>query len=168
VTLRTPAALEAIRAIAAEVEGAVPGAGTVLDAAQLDQAVAAGAKFLVSPGASPRLIAAAKAAPVPMLPGAATAGEAMALREEGFRVLKFFPAEPAGGVAYLKGLAAPLPDILFCPTGGIGGHNARSYLALPNVVCVGGSWVAPADAVAAGEWLRITSLALDAVALGDM
>jgi len=164
ITLRTPAGLDCIRAIAAEVEGANVGAGTVLDARQLDEAVRAGAKFLVSPGATPGLIEAAAASAVPYLPGVATAGEAMALAERGYRYLKFFPAEPAGGVPYLKALAAPLPEIRFCPTGGIGAGNAGAYLALPNVICVGGSWVAPADAVAAGNWARVTSLAAGAAA----
>jgi len=156
---------ECIRAIAGEVEGADVGAGTVLNRAQLDQAVAAGAKFLVSPGATPDLLAAAADCPVPYLPGVATAGEAMALAERGLTLLKFFPAEPAGGIAYLKALAAPLPDIRFCPTGGIGLKNASTYLALPNVICVGGSWVAPPEALAAGDWARITSLAREAAGL---
>jgi 2-dehydro-3-deoxyphosphogluconate aldolase/(4S)-4-hydroxy-2-oxoglutarate aldolase len=165
VTLRTAAGIEAIRAIAAEVEGANVGAGTVLDRKQLAEAVAAGAKFLVSPGATPALLDAAKDAPVPFLPGVATAGEAMTVAEQGYRFLKFFPAEPAGGIPYLKALAAPLPAIRFCPTGGIGAKNAAEYLALANVICVGGSWVAPADAVAAGDWKRITALASAAAAL---
>jgi 2-dehydro-3-deoxyphosphogluconate aldolase / (4S)-4-hydroxy-2-oxoglutarate aldolase len=159
VTLRTRAGPDCIRAIAAEVEGADVGAGTVLDRQQLDEAVACGARFLVSPGATPGLVAAAKDCPVPFLPGVATAGEAMTLADAGFTMLKFFPAEPAGGVAYLKALAAPLPAIRFCPTGGVGAKNAAAYLALPNVLCVGGSWVAPADAVAAGDWTTVTSLA---------
>jgi 2-dehydro-3-deoxyphosphogluconate aldolase/(4S)-4-hydroxy-2-oxoglutarate aldolase len=165
VTLRTAAGLDCIRAIAGEVEGADPGAGTVLDARQLGAAVEAGAKFLVSPGATPGLIAAADDSPVPYLPGVATAGEAMTLAERGYAYLKFFPAEPAGGVAYLKGLAAPLPGIRFCPTGGIGPNNAETYLALPNVICVGGSWVAPAAALAAGDWAKVTALSKEAAAL---
>jgi 2-dehydro-3-deoxyphosphogluconate aldolase/(4S)-4-hydroxy-2-oxoglutarate aldolase len=165
VTLRTEAGLESIRAIAGEVEGANVGAGTVLDRRQLEEAVACGAKFVVSPGATPGLLAAAADAPVPFLPGVATAGEAMALAERGYLLLKFFPAEPAGGIPYLKALAVPLPGIRFCPTGGIGAKNAPEYLALANVICVGGSWVAPADAVAAGDWKRITALASAAAAL---
>jgi 2-dehydro-3-deoxyphosphogluconate aldolase/(4S)-4-hydroxy-2-oxoglutarate aldolase len=165
VTLRTAAGPDCIRAIAAEVEGANVGAGTVLDRRQLEEAVAAGAKFLVSPGATPGLIAAARDCPLPFLPGVATAGEAMTLAEAGFTILKFFPAEPAGGVAYLKALGAPLPDIRFCPTGGIGAKNAADYLALANVICVGGSWVAPADALAAADWARVTALSRAAVAL---
>jgi 2-dehydro-3-deoxyphosphogluconate aldolase / (4S)-4-hydroxy-2-oxoglutarate aldolase len=165
VTLRTPVALECIRAIAAEVEGADVGAGTVCDAGQLHDAVAAGAKFLVSPGATPGLLVAAADTPVPYLPGAATAGEAMALAERGITILKFFPAEPAGGIAYLKALGAPLPHIRFCPTGGIGLRNAPDYLALTNVICVGGSWVAPAAAVAAGDWATVKTLSAEAAAL---
>jgi 2-dehydro-3-deoxyphosphogluconate aldolase / (4S)-4-hydroxy-2-oxoglutarate aldolase len=165
VTLRTPAALDAIRAIAAEVEGCNVGAGTVLDAVQLRDAVDAGARFLVSPGATPKLIAAAVETMVPYLPGVATVGEAMTLAETGFGLLKFFPAEPAGGIAYLRALAAPLPAVRFCPTGGISSRNAAEYLALPNVICVGGSWVAPSDAVASGNWTRITALARDAAGL---
>jgi 2-dehydro-3-deoxyphosphogluconate aldolase/(4S)-4-hydroxy-2-oxoglutarate aldolase len=166
VTLRTAAGLDCIRAIKGEVEGCNVGAGTVLDAAQLADAEAAGATFMVSPGAAPKLIAAARDSAVPFLPGAATAGEAMALVEEGFSILKFFPAEPAGGLAYLKALGAPLPGIRFCPTGGVGDRNAADYLALPNVICVGGSWVAPADALAEGNWTRVTALSREASRLG--
>jgi len=165
VTLRTKAGPDCIRAIAAEVEDADVGAGTVLDRRQLDEAVSCGARFLVSPGATSDLIAAARDCPVPFLPGVATAGEAMTLAEAGFTMLKFFPAEPAGGIAYLKALASPLPELAFCPTGGVGPANAADYLALKNVICVGGSWVAPADALASGDWGRITSLAQEAVAL---
>jgi len=159
VTLRTKAGPDCIRAIAAEVEGADVGAGTVLDRQQLNEAVACGARFLVSPGATPDLVASAKDCPVPFLPGVATAGEAMTLADAGFTVLKFFPAEPAGGIAYLKALAAPLPAIRFCPTGGIGPKNAADYLALANVVCVGGSWATPGEAMAKGDWARVTALA---------
>jgi 2-dehydro-3-deoxyphosphogluconate aldolase/(4S)-4-hydroxy-2-oxoglutarate aldolase len=167
VTLRTSAGLDCIRAIASEVEGANVGAGTVLDGKQYAAAVAAGARFIVSPGAMPQLVAAAKASAVPFLPGVATAGEAMTLAEEGFRLLKFFPAEPAGGIAYLKALGAPLPDIRFCPTGGIGPKNAPDYLALPNVICVGGSWVAPKEALDAGDWARVTALSRAASGLAQ-
>jgi 2-dehydro-3-deoxyphosphogluconate aldolase/(4S)-4-hydroxy-2-oxoglutarate aldolase len=149
----------------ADIPGGVVGAGTVLDAAQAQAAVEAGAKFLVSPGATPTLIDAAAALGVPLLPGVATASEAMAARERGLRLLKFFPAGPAGGPAYLKALASPLQDIRFCPTGGVGPENALDYLTLPNVICVGGSWVAPNDAVRAGDWARIESLARGAAAL---
>jgi 2-dehydro-3-deoxyphosphogluconate aldolase/(4S)-4-hydroxy-2-oxoglutarate aldolase len=165
VTLRTAAGLECIRAIAGEVEGADVGAGTVLDGKQYAEAAAAGARFIVSPGATPGLVAAAQDSAVPYLPGVATAGEAMSLAEAGFRMLKFFPAGPAGGVEYLKALGAPLPATRFCPTGGIGPMNAPDYLALSNVVCVGGSWVAPRDALDAADWARITSLSRAASAL---
>lgn len=166
VTMRTAAALDCIRAIATEVEDCDVGAGTVLDERQFAQAVDAGARFVVTPGASPRLVKTAADSPVPFLPGVATVGEAMTLAEQGFTTLKFFPAEPAGGATYLKAVAAPLANVRFCPTGGITVANAPDYLALPNVLCVGGSWVAPADAVANGNWTRITALAREAVALG--
>ena len=166
ITLRTPAALDVTRAIAAEVEGAVVGAGTVLTAGQYEDAERAGARFVVSPGTTDALLAAAAASAVPFLPGAVTASEVMRLLEQGYRFLKFFPAEPAGGVAYLEALAAPLPEARFCPTGGIDAVKARTYLSLPNVLCVGGSWVAPKDALAAGDWPRITRLARAAAALG--
>ncbi len=165
VTFRTAAALESIRAIAAEVEGAVVGAGTVLTADQVSQAVSAGCRFMVSPGASPGLIAAVADCPVPLLPGSASASEAMTLLEQGYTFQKFFPAEPAGGAAYLKSLASPLAAIRFCPTGGISRDTAGRYLALPNVICVGGSWVAPADKVAAGAWNEIEDLARDAAGI---
>jgi 2-dehydro-3-deoxyphosphogluconate aldolase/(4S)-4-hydroxy-2-oxoglutarate aldolase len=167
ITLRTPAALKAIRAVAADVEGAIPGAGTVLSRAQLEEAAEAGARFAVSPGASPGLLAAAAGSDLPLLPGAATASEAMALLELGYSLQKFFPAEAAGGPAVLKALASPLPGVRFCPTGGIDARNARTYLSLPNVVCVGGSWVAPKEAVEQGDWDRIEALAREAAALGE-
>ncbi|MBD8556410.1 2-dehydro-3-deoxy-phosphogluconate aldolase [Rhizobium sp. CFBP 8762] len=165
ITLRTPAALDAIRAVANEVEGAVTGAGTILNAAQYEQAVEAGSKFIVSPGTTQELIDAANDYEAAFLPGAATASEVMGLREEGYQVMKFFPAEQAGGAAYLKSLSSPLAGTFFCPTGGISLSNARDYLSLPNVVCVGGSWVAPAHLVAAGDWAGITKLAAEAFAL---
>jgi 2-dehydro-3-deoxyphosphogluconate aldolase/(4S)-4-hydroxy-2-oxoglutarate aldolase len=165
VTLRTSAGMDCIRAIAAEVEGANVGAGTVLTRRQFDDSVANGAQFLVSPGATPGLVAAAGDCGVPFLPGAATASEAMILAEAGFNIVKFFPAEPAGGIPYLKALASPLPALRFCPTGGVGPKNAAAYLALPNVVCVGGSWVAPAESVAAKDWARVTALSRDAANL---
>lgn len=165
ITLRTPVALRAIRAVADEVEGAVPGAGTVLNAAQYHQAVEAGSQFIVSPGTTQELLDVARKSPVPLLPGAATASEVMALREEGYGVLKFFPAEQAGGAAYLKSLSSPLAGTMFCPTGGITPDNARDYLSLPNVVCVGGSWVAPTALVEAGDWEGITRLAREACQL---
>lgn len=165
ITLRTPAALDAIAAVAREVDGAVAGAGTVLDTEQFRQVEEAGARFVVSPGTTQELLDAAKRSRVPLLPGAATASEVMALREEGYQVLKFFPAEQAGGAAYLKSLSSPLADMMFCPTGGVSEKNARDYLSLPNVVCVGGSWVAPKDLVAAGDWEGVTRLAAEAAKL---
>ena len=159
VTLRTEGALKAIEAIAHAVPDAIVGAGTVLSASQVEEARSAGSRFLVSPGSTLKLAEAAAHAGVPLLPGVATASEAMTMAEFGFHILKFFPAEPAGGVAYLKSLSAPLPHLIFCPTGGIDEAKAKSYLALPNVVCVGGSWITPADAVKAGDWKRITELA---------
>jgi 2-dehydro-3-deoxyphosphogluconate aldolase / (4S)-4-hydroxy-2-oxoglutarate aldolase len=165
VTLRTPSALAAIKAIAAQVPGAVTGAGTIVEPAQIAQAVAAGARFLVSPGASPALAKALAEAPVPVLPGCATASEAMTLRELGFRALKLFPAEAAGGVKLLSSLAAPLADLRFCPTGGIDLAKAPTYLKLPNVACIGGSWMLPKDALASGDYARIETLAKEAAGL---
>jgi 2-dehydro-3-deoxyphosphogluconate aldolase/(4S)-4-hydroxy-2-oxoglutarate aldolase len=166
VTLRTKTALQSIARIAAEVPEAIVGAGTVLDAAQLRQAIDAGSRFLVSPGATDELLDAAQGAPVPLLPGIATPSEAMRLLARGYRFAKFFPAEQVGGVKLLQALHGPLPQLNFCPTGGVNLANAPSYLALPNVLCVGGSWVAPADALAAGDWARIERLAAEAAALG--
>ncbi len=165
VTLRTPVALDAIRRIAAEVPEAVIGAGTVRSPEDVEAAAGAGARFLVSPGTTPGLLAAMLASGVPFLPGVATATEAMTLAERGVRELKFFPAEPAGGVAYLKSLSGPLPDVRFCPTGGITPSNAPAYLALPNVGCVGGSWLTPRSLVTAGDFARIEKLASEAAAL---
>lgn len=161
ITLRTEAALAAITAMAA-VEGAIVGAGTVLTPSDAEAAKRAGATFAVSPGATPELIDACIALDLPILPGAVTPSEAMALNTRGFDLLKFFPAEPYGGVATLKALAGPLPRISFCPTGGITEASAPSYLALPTVPCVGGSWVAPAAMVRAGDWAGITALAAKA------
>lgn len=165
VTLRTPAALDALRAIADEVPEAVPGAGTVLSPAQAEAARAAGARFLVSPGFSPRLLGAMRDSGMPFLPGVSTASEVVTLLEEGVTEMKFFPAEAAGGTAYLTSLAAPLPQARFCPTGGIGPASAPAYLALPNVGCVGGSWMLPAAATAAKDWDRVRQLARRAAAL---
>ena len=164
VTLRTPAALDAIREMA-RVEGGVVGAGTLLTPADVQAAVEAGAKFGVSPGATDRLLDAAEEAGLPMLPGAATATEAMALLERGYTVQKFFPAEANGGAPALKSLASPLPQISFCPTGGVTLKNAGTYLSLPNTLCVGGSWVAPSADIDAGNWDRIEELAREAAAL---
>lgn len=166
VTLRTPAALESIRAMAAEVPGAVVGAGTVISPEQVQDTVDAGARFLVSPGWTDALLEAMKASGVPFLPGVSTTSEVVALLERGVREMKFFPAEAAGGTAYLKALSAPLPQARFCPTGGISLASAPSYLALPNVGCVGGSWMVPGDAVAAKDWDRVARLAAEAAALG--
>jgi 2-dehydro-3-deoxyphosphogluconate aldolase / (4S)-4-hydroxy-2-oxoglutarate aldolase len=163
VTLRTPDALEAVRAIVADVPEAVVGVGTVVQEPEIRLALAAGARFLVSPGTPPALAAALARAPV--LPGCATVSEAMALAGLGFAVQKFFPAEAAGGTGFLNAVASPLPHIAFCPTGGIDQRNMNAYLALPNVVSVGGSWVAPRDAIARGDFGRITVLAQEAVAL---
>ncbi|MEU6475497.1 bifunctional 4-hydroxy-2-oxoglutarate aldolase/2-dehydro-3-deoxy-phosphogluconate aldolase [Streptomyces sp. NPDC047017] len=165
VTLRTPAAPDVIRAMAGEVREAVVGAGTVVTPAQVTQCVAAGARFLVSPGWTDALLSAMEASGVPFLPGVSTASEVVALLERGVREMKFFPAEAAGGTAYLASLAGPLPQARFCPTGGIGAATAPDYLALPNVGCVGGSWMVPADAVAARDWPRIEHLAREAAAL---
>jgi 2-dehydro-3-deoxyphosphogluconate aldolase/(4S)-4-hydroxy-2-oxoglutarate aldolase len=165
ITLRTPAALAVIRAIGREIERAVVGAGTVLDPEQYRAAEQAGARFVVSPGATASLLAHAEASETPFLPGALTSSEVMTLLERGYSCMKFFPAAAAGGVAYLKALAEPLPEACFCPTGGIDAESAPRYLALSNVLCVGGSWVAPRDAVAAGDWPRITALARAAAAL---
>lgn len=164
VTLRTPAALDAIRAMA-EVEGGVVGAGTLLTPADVKAAKAAGAQFGVSPGATDRLIGACEDEGLPLLPGAVTATEVMVLLERGYDVQKFFPAESVGGAAALKALGAPIPQVRFCPTGGISPANVGDYLSLRTVLCVGGSWVAPADAVAARDWARIEALARQAAAL---
>ena len=161
VTLRTPAALDVIAEMA-EVKGGVVGAGTLLTPADVKAAKQAGAQFGVSPGATEFLLDAAEAEGLPMLAGAATASEAMALLERGYSMLKFFPAEASGGAPALKSLASPLPQISFCPTGGVSPSNAASYLSLPNVVCAGGSWVAPTDFVEAGDWVGIEALAREA------
>ncbi|MFD7693251.1 bifunctional 4-hydroxy-2-oxoglutarate aldolase/2-dehydro-3-deoxy-phosphogluconate aldolase [Streptomyces sp. NPDC059805] len=166
VTLRTPVALDAIRAVADAVPDAVVGAGTVLTPEQVTRSVEAGARFLVSPGWTDALLDAMRASGVPYLPGVSTASEVVALLERGVRELKFFPAEAAGGTAYLRSLYGPLPQVRFCPTGGIGPDSAPDYLALPNVACVGGSWMLPADAVAARDWGRVEALAREAAGLG--
>jgi 2-dehydro-3-deoxyphosphogluconate aldolase/(4S)-4-hydroxy-2-oxoglutarate aldolase len=165
VTLRTSAALDAIRAMVDAAPDAVVGAGTLLTPLDVKEAAAAGAKFGVSPGFTDRLLDAAEDVGLPMLPGVATPGEAMRALERGLDVLKFFPAEQNGGAPVLAAWASPLARIRFCPTGGVSMANAPAYLALPNVVCVGGSWVAPKDAVAAGDWGRIETLARAAAAL---
>ena len=164
VTLRTDAALEAIRRIADGVRGVTVGAGTVNRRRDLARARAAGARFAVSPGFCPALAGAAREAAMPYLPGVMTPSEALAASREGFDTLKLFPAEIAGGIGLLRALGGPLPELAFCPTGGLSEASFRSYLALPNVACVGGSWVAPAGAIAAADWDTITRLAREAAA----
>ena len=161
ITLRTDCALDAIALIARERPDAVVGAGTVLTPKDAEKAAKAGAKFLVSPGLTKTL---AHQEALPLLPGVATSSEVMRALEWGFTHLKFFPAVPAGGIPYLKGIGGPLPQVKFCPTGGVDVNNAADFLALPNVLCVGGSWVAPAKAMADGNWAEVTRLAAEAVA----
>ena len=164
VTLRTPVALEAIRMMA-EVPGGVVGAGTLLTPADVKAAKAAGAKFGVSPGATERILDACAEWDLPLLPGAATASEIMVLLEKGYTVQKFFPAEQAGGAAFLRSIGGPIPQVMFCPTGGISLKNAMDYLSLGNILCVGGSWVAPKAALATGDWAEVTRLAAEAKGL---
>lgn len=164
-TLRTPVALEAIRAIAAEVPEILLGAGTITTPAQARAAAEAGARFLVSPGLTPALLGGMQDTGLPFLPGTATVSEALAALEAGCRELKLFPAAAAGGPAYLKAIGGPVPGARFCPTGGITVASAPDYLALPNVGCVGGTWITPAAALAAGDWARVTALAAEAAAL---
>lgn len=166
ITLRTPAALAAISEMA-KISGGHVGAGTLITPADVQAAKAAGATFGVSPGATDELLAACEEADLPLLPGAATASEAMRLLARGYDMLKFFPAEASGGAPALKSIGAPLPQITFCPTGGVNTANAESYLALDNVLCAGGSWVAPDDLVRAGKWDQITALAQAASRLGQ-
>jgi 2-dehydro-3-deoxyphosphogluconate aldolase/(4S)-4-hydroxy-2-oxoglutarate aldolase len=163
VTFRTEAAAEAARAIIAEVPDAIVGMGTVLNADDLRRARALGAQFAVSPGATPELLGAAAAGDLPLLPGVATASEVMQAQARGFGLLKFFPAEQAGGIAMLRALAGPFPQMRFCPTGGVNAANAAAWLAEPNVVAAGGSWLCPAADVRAGNWEVITGRCLDAM-----
>ena len=165
VTLRTGAALDAIAAIRTAVPSALVGAGTVNDEPAFAAAVAAGARFVVSPGATPALLEAAADSALPWLPGAATVSEVMVLADAGFGVQKLFPAEPLGGPAFLDAIRGPVPEVTFCPTGGVNGANATRYLACANVACVGGSWVAPRAALAAGDWAAVTAAARVASAL---
>jgi 2-dehydro-3-deoxyphosphogluconate aldolase/(4S)-4-hydroxy-2-oxoglutarate aldolase len=158
-TLRTPAALAAIERIANEVPEIIVGAGTIVETGQPKHALAAGARFLVSPGSTPTLRAAMRDTGLPHLPGVATVSEVLALLEEGYTDMKFFPAEAAGGAAYLRAIHSPVPAARFCPTGGITPTNAAEYLKLPNVGCVGGSWLTPADAVEHRDWAHISDLA---------
>ena len=164
IALRTPAALDAIREMA-KVQGGVVGAGTLLTSADVEAAKDAGATFGVSPGATDRILDACEANDLPLLPGAATSSEVMRLLERGYTVQKFFPAEANGGAPALKAIGAPLPQVSFCPTGGVSLKNAETYLGLSNTLCVGGSWVAPKDKVVAGDWDAITTLAKEAAAL---
>jgi 2-dehydro-3-deoxyphosphogluconate aldolase/(4S)-4-hydroxy-2-oxoglutarate aldolase len=165
ITLRTPAALDCIKTLS-KLKGAIVGAGTVLSPDQLSASLDAGASFAVSPGSTPRLVESALQARVPYLPGVASASEAMTLVELGLSHFKFFPAEALGGTKHLASLASPLPHVRFCPTGGVTQQNAKDWLSLPNVRCVGGSWVAPADAIRSRDVKRITALAREASALG--
>jgi 2-dehydro-3-deoxyphosphogluconate aldolase / (4S)-4-hydroxy-2-oxoglutarate aldolase len=161
-TLRTPAAMDAIERIAAEVPDILVGAGTIVDTDQPKRAAAAGAQFLVSPGSTPRLRAAMRDSGLPHLPGVATVSEMLALLEDGYTEMKFFPAEAAGGATYLRAIHSPVPAARFCPTGGITPANMASYLALPNVGCVGGSWLTPAEAISRRDWTTISDLARNA------
>jgi len=165
VTLRTRVALEAIRAIAREVGDAIPGVGTITRAADFAASTAAGARFGVSPGLTPALIDAAQASGLPFIPGVLTPSEVIAARAAGFTELKLFPAQQAGGIGMLNAMIGPFPDVTFCPTGGLTGASAADYLALPNVGCVGGSWLTPKDAIRARDWQRITALAREATRL---
>ncbi|KJV08543.1 keto-deoxy-phosphogluconate aldolase [Elstera litoralis] len=165
ITLRTPVALECIERIGQQVPGVIVGAGTVNRPIDADAARSVGAQFLVSPGSTLALLDEMDKTGLPYLAGAATASEVLGLLERGITAVKFFPAEPAGGVAYLKALSGPLPDIRFCPTGGIDPVKAKQYLALPNVPCVGGSWLVPKDALASGDYARIEALAREAASL---
>ncbi len=165
VTLRTPVALACIEAIAREVPQAVVGAGTVRSAADAQAAAMAGARFAVSPGYTPSVGKACHDLELPLLPGVATGSEIMAAQEDGYTALKFFPALQAGGVAMLKAWQGPFGDVKFCPTGGITGGNAGDFLRLSNVVCVGGSWLTPAEVIARGDWAHITQLARQAAAV---
>ncbi|MBS1691161.1 MAG: bifunctional 4-hydroxy-2-oxoglutarate aldolase/2-dehydro-3-deoxy-phosphogluconate aldolase [Actinobacteria bacterium] len=166
-TLRTPAALESIKRIANEVPDILVGAGTIVDTYQPQQAAAAGAQFLVSPGSTPSLRASMRDSGLPHLPGVATVSEVLKLLEQGYTEMKFFPAEPAGGAPYLKAIHSPVPAARFCPTGGVTPAKLADYLSTPNVGCVGGSWLTPADAVARQDWAAISSLATAARDLGN-
>ena len=165
ITLRTPAGLGAIERVAAEVPETTVGAGTVTTPEEASAALRAGARFIVTPGATDRLLAAALDTGLPLLAGASTLTEILRLREHGQQAVKFFPAEASGGTAYLRAVAGPVPDVSFCPTGGIGPGNAAEYLALPNVGCVGGSWLTPGAAVRSGDWAAVERLAGEAATL---
>ena len=164
-TLRTPVALEAIRAIAAEVPEIVLGAGTIVDPGQAKLAAEAGAQFLVSPGSTPSLLGGMAETGLPFLPGVASVSEVLAVLEQGYDEMKLFPAAASGGPAFLSAIGGPVPQVRFCPTGGVSVANAPDYLALPNVGCVGGSWITPKNLVAAGDWADVSKLAAEAAAL---
>ena len=164
VTLRTPAAIDVIKRIAEEVPDSLIGAGTVTNAQQLKAVVEAGAKFAISPGMTADLLKAGMGAEIPLIPGISSTSDLMKGKDAGYTHMKFFPAEASGGVKAIKSISGPFPDVTFCPTGGIGPNNYNDYLALNNVKCVGGSWLAPDDAIEAGDWARITQLAKEAVA----
>lgn len=163
VTLRTPAALDVIRAIAEQVPEAIIGAGTVTNAQQLKEVTDAGSKFAISPGMTAELLAAGMQGSIPLIPGISSISDLMKANDAGYSHMKFFPAEASGGVKAIKSIGGPFPNVTFCPTGGIGPNNYRDYLALGNVKCVGGSWLAPDDAIASGDWDRITQLAKEAI-----
>jgi 2-dehydro-3-deoxyphosphogluconate aldolase/(4S)-4-hydroxy-2-oxoglutarate aldolase len=165
VTLRTPVALQAVEAIAREVEGAIVGVGTITRPEDFEQSIKAGALFGVSPGLTPLLVDAARASRLPLLPGVMTPSDVIAARAAGFTELKLFPAQQAGGIGMLKAMAGPFPDVIFCPTGGVTAATAPDFLALPNVACVGGSWLTPRAAVTAGDWAHVTALAAQAALL---
>lgn len=162
VTLRTPAALDVIRVIAQEVPDALIGAGTVTNAQQLTEVIEAGAKFAISPGMTADLLQAGRESEIPLIPGISSTSDLMKGKDAGYTFMKFFPAEASGGIKAIKSISGPFPDVTFCPTGGIGPGNFKDYLALKNVACVGGSWVAPDDAIETGDWDRITQLAKEA------
>lgn len=162
VTLRTPVAIDAVRSIAESVPDAIVGVGTLTHSEQFAKVIEAGAKFAVSPGLTPALVKASAQYDLPFLPGVFTPGEAMQARDAGFNHLKLFPAKQAGGIGMLKAMASPFPELTFCPTGGISAESFRDYLALPNVACVGGSWVAPSTLMRSGDWDGITELAREA------
>ncbi|KAA5972726.1 bifunctional 4-hydroxy-2-oxoglutarate aldolase/2-dehydro-3-deoxy-phosphogluconate aldolase [Pantoea sp. M_9] len=164
VTLRTPVAMDALRAIIREVPEAIVGAGTVINAQQLKEVTDAGAQFVISPGLTESLLRAATEGPVPLIPGVSTVSELMMGMDHGLREFKFFPAEASGGVKALSALAGPFPQVRFCPTGGISPANYRDYLALKSVLCIGGSWLVPDEALQQGDWERITQLAREAIA----
>jgi 2-dehydro-3-deoxyphosphogluconate aldolase/(4S)-4-hydroxy-2-oxoglutarate aldolase len=167
ITLRSDVALDAIEAVAKAVPQMHLGAGTVTRVSDVPRVIDAGARFALSPGCTDALVDAMRATGLPFIPGVMTPGEVMRARDQGFTLMKLFPAQQAGGIGMLKALGAPLPDVSFCPTGGVSPQNVRDFLALPNVAMAGGSWLTPADALASGDWARITALAREATALAQ-